>query len=79
MSTHALIPRRLASLVVAFLLAVAPAIAVGPAAYAAGAGTLDPTFGSEGKVTTDSGGLSLATSLALQDDGKLVAAGTVSI
>jgi uncharacterized delta-60 repeat protein len=39
-------------------------------------GSLDPTFGSGGKVTTDfAGGLDLANAVAIQADGKIVAAG----
>ena len=42
-------------------------------------GDLDPTFGSGGKVTTDFGGGSdVAIGVALQPDGKIVAAGTTS-
>jgi uncharacterized delta-60 repeat protein len=42
-------------------------------------GSLDATFGSAGKVTTDFGGDSdRAQSVALQPDGKIVAAGTTS-
>jgi uncharacterized delta-60 repeat protein len=40
-------------------------------------GRLDPTFGTEGKVTTDFRGLDdVASALVLQPDGKLVAAGS---
>jgi uncharacterized delta-60 repeat protein len=40
------------------------------------AGTLDPTFGTDGKVTTDFAGTSdVANALVVQTDGKLVAAG----
>ena len=39
-------------------------------------GDLDPTFGSGGKVTTDFGGDDQAFALALQPDGKIVAAGS---
>ena len=38
-------------------------------------GTLDPTFGSGGRITTDFGGSDVAEALALQADGKIVAAG----
>jgi uncharacterized delta-60 repeat protein len=38
-------------------------------------GTLDSSFGSFGQLTTDFGGFSLGTTLALQSDGKFVAAG----
>jgi uncharacterized delta-60 repeat protein len=39
-------------------------------------GSLDATFGQAGKITTGFGGDSFATCLAIQPDGKLVAAGT---
>jgi uncharacterized delta-60 repeat protein/uncharacterized repeat protein (TIGR01451 family) len=39
-------------------------------------GSLDASFGSGGKVTTDFGGFDVARSVALQADGKIVAAGT---
>ena len=39
-------------------------------------GVLEPGFGSQGKVTTTLGDLSAATSVALQPDGKILAAGT---
>jgi uncharacterized delta-60 repeat protein len=42
----------------------------------AAAGDLDPTFGTGGKVTTDFGGADAAFAVALQSDGKVVAAGT---
>jgi len=42
-------------------------------------GHLDGTFGTGGKVTTDFGGLDMATSLALQPDGKIVAAGSSTV
>jgi uncharacterized delta-60 repeat protein len=38
-------------------------------------GSLDPSFGSGGKVTTDFGGVDGAEGVALQADGKIVAAG----
>ncbi len=41
-------------------------------------GTLDATFGTGGKVTTSIGGDDLAFALAIQADGKLVAAGAAS-
>jgi uncharacterized delta-60 repeat protein len=41
-------------------------------------GSLDRTFGTGGRVTTDFGAGSQATALVVQADGKLVAAGTVS-
>jgi uncharacterized delta-60 repeat protein len=40
-------------------------------------GTLDTTFGSDGRVTTDLGNGYYATAVALQPDGKIVAAGQV--
>src|SRR4051812_17849753 len=39
-------------------------------------GDLDPTFGNGGKVVTDLGPLGFATGVALQLDGKVVAAGS---
>ncbi|MER7466539.1 calcium-binding protein [Streptomyces sp. NPDC097981] len=39
-------------------------------------GSLDPTFGTGGKVTTDFGGFDAAFAVALQADGKIVAAGS---
>lgn len=40
-------------------------------------GTLDSTFGSKGRVTTDFGGTDTANALAVQSDGKIVVAGQV--
>jgi uncharacterized delta-60 repeat protein len=56
-------------------------LSVGPSAFALARytadGTLDPSFGAGGKVTTDFGpGGSTAWAVALQPDGKIVAAGT---
>ena len=39
-------------------------------------GTLDQSFGNHGIVTTDIGGDDVAVALAIQADGKIVAAGT---
>jgi uncharacterized delta-60 repeat protein len=39
-------------------------------------GTLDPSFGSGGKVTTDFGASDMAGGVAVQTDGKIVAAGS---
>ena len=39
------------------------------------AGALDPTFGGEGKVTTDFGANELARAVAIQPNGTIVAAG----
>lgn len=39
-------------------------------------GSLDPTFGNQGKVTTDFGSDCIATGLVFQPDGKLVASGS---
>jgi uncharacterized delta-60 repeat protein len=44
-------------------------------AWAAGGGTLDPSFGPGGKVLTDFGGQDMAYGMAIQRDGKIVAAG----
>jgi uncharacterized delta-60 repeat protein len=38
-------------------------------------GSLDPTFGSDGIVTTDVGGFAMAFGVALQPDGKIIVAG----
>lgn len=38
-------------------------------------GTLDSTFGIDGKVTTDLGGIDIVKAMALQSDGKIVVAG----
>ena len=59
----------LACVSLAAILAVVPARAA--------SGDLDPTFGVGGKVTTDfASGSDFASGVALQSDGKLVAAGT---
>lgn len=42
-------------------------------------GSLDPTFGAGGKVLTNVGGAATALSVALQKDGKLVAAGPAAV
>lgn len=42
----------------------------------AGAGDLDPSFGAGGKVITDLGGFDSAHALTLQNDGKIITAGT---
>jgi uncharacterized delta-60 repeat protein len=43
------------------------------------AGSLDSTFGADGRVTTSfAGGFAIASGVAIQADGKIVAAGTVS-
>jgi uncharacterized delta-60 repeat protein len=39
-------------------------------------GSLDTSFGGDGKVTTDFGGSDFAAALALQPDGRIIAAGT---
>jgi len=46
-----------------------------PQAVQAAAGDLDPTFGSAGKVVTDFGGFDDARAIAIQADGKIIAAG----
>jgi uncharacterized delta-60 repeat protein len=46
-----------------------------PTAVAAAVGDLDPSFGGTGKVTTDFGGADVASAVAVQADGKIVAAG----
>jgi uncharacterized delta-60 repeat protein len=47
-----------------------------PGAAVAAPGALDPTFGTGGQVTTDFGGFDSAQAVALQSDGKIVAAGS---
>jgi uncharacterized delta-60 repeat protein len=44
-------------------------------AWAVTSGTLDPTFGTNGKVLTDFGGLDMAYGMAVQPDGRIVVAG----
>jgi uncharacterized delta-60 repeat protein len=56
------------------LLVVVVLLFVGPAR--ATPGTLDPTFGRDGKVTTEFGSSSVVVALALQPDGKIIAAGS---
>ena len=46
------------------------------ARYDGTTGVLDPTFGAGGKVVTDVGGADRANGVAIQADGKIVAAGT---
>jgi len=41
-------------------------------------GSLDPTFGTGGRVTTDFGGLDVAQAVTIQSDGRIVAAGYTS-
>jgi len=48
-------------------------------AQPAGAGVLDPSFGTNGVVTTDLGGSDEARALAVQRDGKIVAAGMTGV
>ena len=58
-----------------FWLLILAALAICPVALA-GAGSLDPTFDGDGRVTTDLGGLDAATAVVVQADGKIVAVGT---
>jgi uncharacterized delta-60 repeat protein len=44
-----------------------------------GAGGLDPSLGSGGKVVTDLGGFDSAYALTVQNDGKIIAAGTAGL
>src|SRR5262249_43276098 len=64
-------------------------VAVGYAAHSSGVGgfavarstsdgTLDGTFGSGGKVTTDFGGYDVANTVAIRADGRIVAGGTTA-
>ncbi|HLG69957.1 MAG TPA: hypothetical protein VK009_05975 [Chloroflexota bacterium] len=64
-------------LVAAGQAAVGSGFDFGLARYASN-GSLDTTFGTGGKVTTDFGTVAEAFALVLQPDGKLVAAGTAS-
>ena len=59
--------------VLALLLGV---LAFAPVAY--GAGELDPTFDGDGRVLTDLGGNDVVRAIAIQADGKIVAAGVGS-
>ncbi|MGH2978058.1 MAG: hypothetical protein ACRDLQ_00285, partial [Solirubrobacterales bacterium] len=59
---------------IALLAAMLGVLALAPAAH--GDGELDPTFDGEGKVLTDFGARDVVRSIAIQDDGKIVAAGT---
>jgi uncharacterized delta-60 repeat protein len=56
------------------LLALLSGLAIAYAAYGAG-GELDPSFDGDGKVLTDFGALDRAFEVAIQADGKIVAAG----
>jgi uncharacterized delta-60 repeat protein len=57
-------------------LALALVAAALPVAAVAAPGALDPTFGTGGEVTTDFGGSDGAQAVAIQSDGKIVAAGS---
>ncbi len=57
------------------VLALALVAAALPGAAVAAAGALDPTFGIGGEVTTDFGGSDSAQAVAIQSDGKILAAG----
>jgi uncharacterized delta-60 repeat protein len=66
------VPRVLAVVVIATLTNL-----VGGAAALAAPGDLDPTFDSDGKVTTDFGDTNEgATAVAVQPDGKIIAVGS---
>jgi uncharacterized delta-60 repeat protein len=66
-------PRKI--VLVMFILAMGSVtLVLGPPAVAVG-GDLDPDFGSDGRVTTGFGGESPAYAVAIQGDGKIVAAG----
>ena len=60
------------------LLAFAMVLALTLNAVSQSSGTLDSSFGTGGTVTTDFGASAGAASVAVQPDGKIVAAGTVS-
>ena len=70
--TSTLLPPRLA----AVLLSVLTLNVVLASPAAAAAGDLDGSFGGDGKVTTDFGAFDGANGVAIQPDGKIVAAGT---
>src|SRR6266540_2032037 len=68
---------RLAQLALAIVLA--PTLVSAQTLPAESSGTLDVSFGTGGKVTTDFGGPDLARAIAVQPDGKIVAAGVAFI
>src|SRR5436309_3357721 len=69
-------PKFLASRRLALWPAVALlAMALAGSAGAGGGGALDPSFGGDGTVTVDFGGGDNALAVAVQSDGRLVAAG----
>ncbi len=82
--------RRLGGARLGSLLAIAAAVLalgigtlarIGPAGESASglsAGDLDPTFGGDGKVTTNFGSGEEVRAVAIQADGKIVAAGTAA-
>src|SRR5262250_1195265 len=59
------------------LLALTVVLASTLTSAAQSSGTLDPTFGTGGTVTTDFGASAGVASVAIQRDGKIVAAGSV--
>jgi uncharacterized delta-60 repeat protein len=71
-------PRQYLSKHTHVLLALAIVLASTLTSAAQSSGALDATFGTGGKVTTDFGASAGAASVAVQPDGKIVAAGNVS-
>jgi uncharacterized delta-60 repeat protein len=67
--------RHIRRALVGAVLSLAFVTAALPGAAVAASGDLDPTFGSGGKVTTDFGGSDGAQAVAIQTDGRIVAAG----
>jgi uncharacterized delta-60 repeat protein len=67
--------RRIQTGLVLFGLALALVATALPGSAIAAPGALDPSFGSGGEVTTDFGGSDSAQAVAIQSDGKIVAAG----
>src|SRR5215204_4413399 len=67
------------AVVLAFVVIVMVALGYSTKAYAA-PGDLDPSFGTDGKLTTDFGAnTDYGQAVAVQDDGKIVVAGYASI
>jgi uncharacterized delta-60 repeat protein len=66
--------------VLALAMALAPALLSGQTLPTESSGTLDPSFGTQGTVTTDfAGSADGAAEIAVQPDGKIVAAGSAYI
>src|SRR5215470_16341979 len=64
----------------ALITVLAPTLVSGQTPPAEGSGTLDASFGTGGLVTTDFGGFNTAArAVAVQPDGKIVAAGVAAV